>query len=711
MVHRARDRAHGAWVAVKISQGPGSPDEIPRILREVELLRGLEAPHLARLLDLREAAGGGLALVYEFVDGSDLDALRARSTPTPATAVRWITEVATALDALHTRGVLHRDVKPGNVRIDSTGRAVLLDFGLARSLGQGGTLTATGWILGTPAFMAPEALRGEPPATSFDCFGLAALAYWCLSGRVPFPGEGPGEILARQAAPPAPLGDSLPPRLDGVLARALDRDPRNRFPDATSLAEALGEALEQGQGPEQGEAREARSPLLETIRLPGPGEPPPAPVPDATAPANQLLRAPLPEPAPAEGTRTRGPASPPSGGPRSEPVRSFSGRKPGLAIGLASLALLPCLAFLVSSFLPLPHRHRDPPTPPGPRASEGAQVSELARKLREELGSLEGRFFSPDGQEVAQGTPGAVYLLDGDPSRWPRILEDLPSLRALFEWHAGSGSLEDLPESALEELERSARFFLDQELPSPFGPLLRLAPTTTPIPLPDSVRAMLRAHPIAGPWPDRVEGWLATATGEVDRLLAGFTRKRVILDRAGEDLPEATRIWLRSRQLTKGRRSSLRRILKEGFYFHPLRPWLGQWIRPEVDAFQGSLHALGRSLSLEPGTRDLAADLLETLLEKDGVRYLLLSHLGAYPREWLLPSAFPGSWVPPLDAIRGDLRRGPEHPELASAKLRQAALAYLGSRLDAAEDPWVRRRLEASMLRLRTSLEEDPSED
>jgi hypothetical protein len=246
-VYRATQLALGREVAVKVVPAQGvEPALVERFKREARIAATVEHPHLVPI----HAAGeqdGLLYLVMRLVAGVDLGALLKRDGPlAPMAAITIIEQVASALDAIHAAGLVHRDVKPANVLIERTGggeRAYLSDFGLMRSVLEQSAITRTGELVGTIDYAAPEQLHGGPVGPAADVYALGAVLYTTLTGEPPFRRETVSATARAHASEPPPLLEH-PEQLNPVIARAMAKRPRDRFTSAGELAAAARVAVD-----------------------------------------------------------------------------------------------------------------------------------------------------------------------------------------------------------------------------------------------------------------------------------------------------------------------------------------------------------------------------------------------------------------------------------------------------------------------------------
>lgn len=239
--------------ALKILRPEISTDDTfrQRFIREADSIACLEHPNIVTVHD-RGDVDGKLWIATQYVDGTDAAALLGRyQAGIPLDEVAQLTTaIAQALDHAHDRGVLHRDVKPANILLakpvrDGTRRIYLADFGIARPLDDPAGLTATNFTLGTVAYAAPEQLMGKPIDGRADQYALAATAYNLLTGKAPFPDSNPVAVISHHLTEPPPAPSRVDPRLapfDAVFARALAKDPEDRFPLCCDFAHGFATA-------------------------------------------------------------------------------------------------------------------------------------------------------------------------------------------------------------------------------------------------------------------------------------------------------------------------------------------------------------------------------------------------------------------------------------------------------------------------------------
>ena len=249
-VYLAEDLKHHRHVAIKVLRPELAASlGVERFVREIEIAANLTHPHILGLHDSGEA-DGFLYYVMPFVEGESLrDRLVRDDKLSVSDSVRITDQVASALSYAHERGVVHRDIKPENILIAGD-QAIVADFGIARAVEVAGgeRLTGTGLAVGTPAYMSPEQAMGsgEVDARS-DVYALGCVVYEMVSGRAPFEGATPQELLAKHAVDTAPSLRTSDPKiplfLERAVERALAKRPDERFQTASAFAEALTSEL------------------------------------------------------------------------------------------------------------------------------------------------------------------------------------------------------------------------------------------------------------------------------------------------------------------------------------------------------------------------------------------------------------------------------------------------------------------------------------
>ncbi|WP_336215736.1 serine/threonine-protein kinase [Nonomuraea sp. LPB2021202275-12-8] len=239
-VWRGEDTVLARTVAVKVLL-PGrmqDPGFLARFQAEARAMATINHPGVVDVYDYG-VSGDTVYLVMKFVDGEPLDRLLTRlGRISPQPAMELIAQAASSLQAVHDQGIVHRDVKPGNLLVQRDGTLVITDFGIARS-DLANRLTDAGMVLGTAAYCAPEQAEGAPVTPAVDIYALGVVAYECLAGQRPFDGDSPVTIALkhiREAPPPLP-GD-IPPPVRALVERALSKDPARRFPSARAMSDA-----------------------------------------------------------------------------------------------------------------------------------------------------------------------------------------------------------------------------------------------------------------------------------------------------------------------------------------------------------------------------------------------------------------------------------------------------------------------------------------
>jgi hypothetical protein len=254
------DRVLGRTVAVKLLRSPsGEAEFVERFRAEARTMATISHPGVVDVYDFGDDPAAGVYLVMQYIDGESLARALERAGRLGAeAAMRLVAEAAEALHAAHDRGVLHRDVKPGNLLLRADGSAVLTDFGIARSAAATHR-TSTGLLMGTASYIAPERAGGQPASARSDIYSLGVVAYQCLAGRLPFEGESLLQIALRHANDePPPLPADVPAAVREIVARALAKDPADRWPSGAAMAEAARSAAANAAAPTRAETAPVR---------------------------------------------------------------------------------------------------------------------------------------------------------------------------------------------------------------------------------------------------------------------------------------------------------------------------------------------------------------------------------------------------------------------------------------------------------------------
>lgn len=247
-VWRGRDTVLGREVAVKVLKAEYADDATFRARFETEARHAasLHHPGIASVFDFGEAAPAAGSssprpyLVMELVEGQPLSNLLRPGAPLDPDVTRdLVAQTAAALGVAHAAGIVHRDVKPGNLIVTPDRRVKVTDFGIARAA-EGMSLTETGQVMGTPAYLSPEQAEGGTASAASDVYSLAVVAFECLAGRKPFLADTPvATALAHLREPVPELPGDVPTGLAAVVRRALAKDPAQRYPDGQAFAAAL----------------------------------------------------------------------------------------------------------------------------------------------------------------------------------------------------------------------------------------------------------------------------------------------------------------------------------------------------------------------------------------------------------------------------------------------------------------------------------------
>jgi len=247
-VYRARQRNMQRDVAIKVMSADlaADPEFVARFEREAHVIARLEHPRILPVHDFGHQ-GELFYLVMRLVEGESLY-YRLKRGPLPLpTVARYLTQIAEALDYAHAEGVIHRDLKPNNILIDQWDNLYLMDFGLAKIMAATQSLTQTGVVLGTPAYMAPELWRGEPVDARTDVYALGVILYEMVLGHTPFESDTPFTLMYKHIndPPPSPreFMPDLPVEMEQVILKALAKDKDARYQSAGELARAFNEVI------------------------------------------------------------------------------------------------------------------------------------------------------------------------------------------------------------------------------------------------------------------------------------------------------------------------------------------------------------------------------------------------------------------------------------------------------------------------------------
>src|SRR5256714_2521345 len=242
-VYCAQDVQLGRKVALKLLYRRFAQDEqfVERFKREASAAAGLQHPHVVGVYD-RGEFDGTYYIAMEYLEGRSLKQIVEDEGPlAPERAIELVVQILRAARFAHQRGVIHRDIKPHNVIVDEEGRVKVTDFGIARA--GASDMTETGSIMGTAQYLSPEQAQGHAVSAQSDLYAIGIVLYELLTGRVPFDGDSPVTIALKQVSelpiPPSAYNPAVPPELDAIVLRALEKDPARRFADADEMIAEL----------------------------------------------------------------------------------------------------------------------------------------------------------------------------------------------------------------------------------------------------------------------------------------------------------------------------------------------------------------------------------------------------------------------------------------------------------------------------------------
>jgi serine/threonine protein kinase len=250
-VDKARDKIIGRTVAIKtLVHSFGAAPQQKQFLREAQIVGQLSHPAIVSLFDVGIEETGLAYLVMEYINGQTLQQLLAESPVPWPRACAWAADLAHALGRAHQAGIIHGDVKPANIMVTEDGHVKLSDFGIARFATQ---VSGSGRIMGTPAYLAPEQILGEPHSAKSDLFSIGIVLYQMLTGVPPFDGSSVAavcaQILTTQPIPPSKRNPALPAGLDHIVMRCLAKEAADRYPSCEALAASLYPLARQTPGP------------------------------------------------------------------------------------------------------------------------------------------------------------------------------------------------------------------------------------------------------------------------------------------------------------------------------------------------------------------------------------------------------------------------------------------------------------------------------
>ena len=371
-VFRARQKTINRTVAVKVLPRAllHDPGFYERFIREVDVIAHLEHPHILPIYDFGEADGIPY-IAMRYLAGGSLAQMIRRALPSLAWLPRPFWQIAQALDHAHQQGVIHRDLKPGNIMLDENGNAYLTDFGIAKVLNSNLTGSA---IIGTPAYMSPEQANGLPLDARSDIYSLGIVLFELITGREPFEAETPIALVLKHLNEPMPsaraLRSGVPIGVENVIFRATAKDPDQRYPSATDMAAELQEYILNADPAELEDDAPTIMPSSGQGTRPRYTPPPITPRPPTNrVPTGSVAPTPLNRPTAHAAQAGATLADSPTGAAPEQP--RWGGARPLVIVGGLVVVLAVVAVALFASGVLTP----TPPTPPPPTPFAGAQTA------------------------------------------------------------------------------------------------------------------------------------------------------------------------------------------------------------------------------------------------------------------------------------------------------------------------------------------------
>jgi len=375
IVYKARDRETGDLVALKLLRPEIAADAegMARFKHELRVTRRITHKNVCRIHEFNRTEGSAY-ISMELVEGESLRQILNRfGSMTPKKGVQIAQQICSGLREAHSQGIVHRDLKPENVMIDQHGNVKLMDFGIARS-NLGFSSTAAGVVVGTPAYMAPEQVRGQQVDHRADIYSLGLILYEIFTGTPAFRGKTPVDVVFKQLkdtpTPPRQLEPTLPLHIELAIVRCLEKEPANRFQSVDELEAALAGKLEEH--PAAAGAALTPPPVVPTSQRIT-ADAVASPVPTSTP---QPIAAPPPDAAPAAKPLAAVPAAAPKATATPQPAAYVPAAKPGSTLGTGLVLGGMLVVVLVVGFFAVKYFTGSKPAPTEPQAPAAQAVQQ-----------------------------------------------------------------------------------------------------------------------------------------------------------------------------------------------------------------------------------------------------------------------------------------------------------------------------------------------